>query len=252
MAAALWLKGDGLVTDRAAAYVWGLLDTTQALTADEPIDVLVAGRSARAVAGVRIHRVKSLARQDIRWRDGIPLTSPALTILRLAGQIGDLELETVLSAAFRKHLVRGSQLDDVMKRNPRAKGIGVLRSVLDQAESLHDTRSKYERRLLRLLRAADLPLPITNTWVGGVYVDGVWPELKLVLEFDGWTDHGKREGFEKDRLRDQRLLMAGHQTLRVTARQIDRRPYALVARIASIATVLAQANAQNDAGARAA
>ncbi|MDE3131657.1 MAG: DUF559 domain-containing protein [Acidobacteriota bacterium] len=247
MAAALYFKGDGLVTSRAAAQLWGQLDTTQLLRDDEPIGIQLVGRNAEDPPGVRIHRTRTVLRQDIRWRKGIPVTSPALTILRLAGQIGDLELETVLSAGFRKNLVRRSQLDDVMRRNPRANGIATLRSLLEQTESLHDTRSSYERKLLRLLRDAELPLPITNTWVGGVYVDGVWPDLKLVLEFDGWQTHGERAGFETDRLRDQRLLIAGHQTFRVTARQIDRRPYALVARIASIATALRTNGAESQA-----
>jgi very-short-patch-repair endonuclease len=240
LAAALYFRGDALVTEHAAAQAWGLLDSTQRLKDNQPISVLLVGRNTTAPTGVIVRRVGRVAKQDIRWRHGIPVTSPALTILRLAGQMGDLELETVLSAGFRKNLVRRAQLDDVMERNPRAKGIATLRSLLEQSESLHDTRSRYERKLLKLLREADLPLPITNTWVAGVYVDGVWPDLKLVLEFDSWQWHGERDGFETDRLRDQRLLIAGHQTLRVTARQIDRRPYALVARIASISTALAR------------
>lgn len=244
MAAALYFRGDALVTELAAAQLWGLLDTTQVLKPNDPISVLLVGRNSEEPPGIRVRRTKALLKQDIRWRHGIPVTSPALTILRLAGQMGDLELETVLSAGFRKRLVRRSQLDDVMARYPGAKGIATLRGLLEHTESLRDTRSRYERKLLRLLKDADLPLPITNTWVGGVEVDGVWPDLKLVLEFDGWQWHGERDGFETDRLRDQRVLIAGHQTLRVTARQIDWRPYALVARIASIATVLAQTHEQ--------
>jgi very-short-patch-repair endonuclease len=247
MAAALYFRGDALVTGMAAAQLWGLLDTTQTPNAGDPIEVLVPGRRSEEPPGVRVRRTKVLLRQDIRWRKGIPVTSPALTILRLAGQMDDLELETVLSAGFRKNVVRRSQLGDVMERNPRAKGIAMLRHLLEQPESLHDTRSRYERKLLKLLRAAELPLPITNTLVGGVYVDGVWPDLKLVYEFDGWDRHGERDGFETDRLRDQRLLIAQHQVVRITARQIDHRPYALVARIATIAAALAQRNGESGA-----
>jgi very-short-patch-repair endonuclease len=238
MAAALCFKGDALVTDRASASVWGLMDTTQALGADELIDVLVVGRSARLDRGVRVHRTSAITKSDIRWRNGIPVTSPALTILRLAATMDEFELETALSAGFRKNLVRRSQLEDVMQRNPRAKGIAKLRQLLEQTESLHDTRSRYERKLLKLLKAADLPLPLTNIPVAGKLVDGVWPDLKLILEFDGWQYHGKRKGFETDRLRDQHLLIADQRVLRVTAHQIDRRPYALIARIASVTTAL--------------
>lgn len=238
MSAALYFKGDGLVTGRAAAELWTMLDTTQAVRDDDPIDVQLVGRNAEDPRGVRIRRTKALLRQDIRWRNGIPVTSPALTILRLAAEMDEFELETVLAAGFRKKLVRRSQLDDVMQRNPGAKGIGKLRTLLEQGESLRDTRSRYERKLLKLLEAAELPLPTTNAWVAGKFVDAVWPDLRLIVEFDGWQDHGKRKGFERDRLRDQHLLIGDHHVMRVTFRQIDFRPHALLARIASVQTML--------------
>ncbi|HET9721078.1 MAG TPA: hypothetical protein VFP55_13440 [Solirubrobacteraceae bacterium] len=59
-----------------------------------------------------------------------------------------------------------------------------------------------------------------------------------MLEFDGWRHHGDRESFERDRLRDQHLLAAGHRTIRITHRQIDLEPHALVARMASTITAL--------------
>jgi len=238
MATALYFRGDALVSGRAATQAWGMLDTTQQLEAHAPISVLLVGRNAAQPGGVLVHRTKALARQDIRWCKGIPLTSPARVILDCAGEMDDLELEAVLSAAMRNNLVRTSQLTDVMLRNPHAKGIATLRSLVEQPQSLHDTRSKYERRLLKLLRAAELPLPITNTLVAGKLVDGIWPDLKLVLEVDGWKDHRKRGQFETDRLRDQHLAASGHRVMRITTRQIDDRPYALVARIASVITTL--------------
>lgn len=238
MAAALYFRGDALVSGRAAAQAWGVLDSTQRLRDQEPIEVLLVGRNAGQPEGVRIHRVKSAARSDSRMRDGIPLTSPARTILECAGEMDALELESALSLALGKNLVRVSQLKEVMQRNPHAKGLGTLRSLLDEPQSLHDTRSVYERKFLKLLKTAELPLPLTNTWVAGKFVDGVWPELKLVLEIDGFKDHGKRDKFESDRVRDQHLMIAAHHVMRVTARQIDRSPYALVARAASMITAL--------------
>lgn len=238
MAPALYCRGGGLVAGRAAAQGWDLLDSTQQLGRDEPIEVLLAGRNGKRARGVRVHRTSSLARQDVRWRAGIPLTSPARTILDLAATMDELELEAVLSAGLRKSLVRRSQLGDVIERNPRAKGICKLRALLDQTESLHDTRSSYERRYLKLLKAAELPLPITNTWVAKKFVDGVWPDLNLVLEIDGFGVHGERDKFESDRVRDQHLLIAGHHVIRVTARQIDHAPCGLIARTASIITTL--------------
>lgn len=160
--------------------------------------------------------------------------------------MGEMDLEAVLSAAFGKNLVQRSHLADVIERNPRAKGIGKLRGLLQETESSRDTRSKYERKLLALIRAAELPLPITNVPMGGKVIDGLWPDLKLVYEFDGWLHH--RDTFESDRLRDQQALIAGLRTVRITRRQIDFGRYALVARLASIITAvrLAEQGSRSD------
>jgi very-short-patch-repair endonuclease len=248
MAAALYFRGDALLTGAAGAQLWDLLDTTQQVARDDPIRVLLVGRNATPPAGITVRRVKALARQDIRWRKGIPATSPARTILDLAATMDEMELEAVISSGLRQNVVRAPQLHDVMARNPRAKGIGMLRVLLEQPESLRDTRSIYERKLLKLLKAAELPLPLTNTSVAGKCVDGVWPDLKLVLEFDGWKYHGGRDKFESDRIRDQHLLIADHRVMRITKRQIDHRPYALIARVASVIATLRLSGGESPPG----
>jgi very-short-patch-repair endonuclease len=53
------------------------------------------------------------------------------------------------------------------------------------------------------------------------------------LEFDGWSTHSSRAPFESDRLKDAALQLAGERVLRVTGRQLRRRPEALVARFAT-------------------
>jgi very-short-patch-repair endonuclease len=246
MAAALFGGGDALVSDLDAGSLWEMLDSTQQPSERAPIQVLFAGRNSGPRPGLQIRRTNSLARQDVRWRHGIPLTSPARTILDLAGSLTELELEAVLSIALARNLVRRSQLDDVIARNPYAKGIARLRGLIERPESLQDTRSKYERRFRRLLKAAELPLPTGNIWIAGKFVDGVWPDLKLVLEIDGFKDHGERGMFESDRVRDQHLTIAQHRVMRVTARQIDHAPYALAARTASIITTLRLTAADSD------
>jgi very-short-patch-repair endonuclease len=233
MAAALCFHGNAVVCGLDAAALWGMLDVTQQPADAAPIEVLLVGRSSKARPGIRIHRAEWLEARDVRRRHSIPVTSPARTLLDLAGHLDELDLEAALLVALRGNLVRRSQLEDVSDRNPYAKGIATLRGLLDQPESLHDTRSKYERKLLKLLEQAELRPPSTNVLVAGKLVDAYWPELKLVIEFDGWRDHGKRGQFEIDRLRDQHMLVTGHHVMRVTARQIDRTPYALIARAAA-------------------
>jgi very-short-patch-repair endonuclease len=236
MAAALHFRGSALVAAVDAAELFQMLDTTQRQRPDRPVDTLLVARSVHRIPGIQVRRVATLARQDVRWRHGIPVTSPARTALDLAAIFDDFELEASLAAAFRRNVVRPSQIRDVIQRNPYAKGVGRLRQLLDDAGRPHDTRSDYERRLLALIREAQLPLPSTNAYIGEHMVDMLWPDLKLVVEFDSWSFHGDRKSFEKDRLRDQVLSTTGHHVMRVTARQIDHTPTALVARLAAIIT----------------
>jgi very-short-patch-repair endonuclease len=236
MAAALRFRGSGLVAALDAADLWQLLDATQRPLSDRPIDVLLVAQSFHPVNGIHVHRTSTIARQDIRWRHGIPVTSPARTALDLAAIFDDFELEAALAAAFRRNVVRPPQIRDVIQRNPGTKGVGRLKQLLDDTGRPHDTRSGYERRLLALIREAQLPLPSTNAYVGEHMVDMLWRELKLVIEFDSWSFHGDRKSFETDRLRDQVLSTTNHHVMRVTARQVDHTPAALVARIAAIIT----------------
>jgi len=37
-------------------------------------------------------------------------------------------------------------------------------------------------------------------------VDFSWPEVRLCVELDGWTQHGSRAAFVRDRARDRALL----------------------------------------------
>ncbi|HET9721079.1 MAG TPA: type IV toxin-antitoxin system AbiEi family antitoxin domain-containing protein [Solirubrobacteraceae bacterium] len=175
MAAALLFAGYAVVSQRDAASLWQLLDTTQEPPENGPVHVVLAGRSFRPRPEIVVRRVAHLPRSDVRWRQGVPVTSPARTLLDLAGTMSGLDLEAALATAFRRNLARRAQLYEVMTRNPRARGIALLRSLLAQAEPLHDTRSSYERRLLELLRAAGLPTPLTNVPVAGHMVDGLCP-----------------------------------------------------------------------------
>ena len=50
----------------------------------------------------------------------------------------------------------------------------------------------------------------------GHEVDLHWPDVKLIVEIDGYGTHDHRRAFETDRLRDQRLLVAGWRVARVT------------------------------------
>jgi very-short-patch-repair endonuclease len=232
MAAALQFRGDAAVAGRMAALIWGIADGEM----PGETEVTLVGRNAEPAPGIRIRRVAALGRKDIRRRAGIPLTSPARTLTDLAAALEPLELENALADAKFRGLVRDSELRAAIERAPKRSGTAALGRLLarqrDAGVGPARTRSGYERKLLELIDAAALPRPVTNVPVEGHMVDMFWPSQRLIVEFDGFGGHGRREAFETDRLRDQRLVAAGYRVIRITARQLDQSPFAVIARLA--------------------
>jgi very-short-patch-repair endonuclease len=60
----------------------------------------------------------------------------------------------------------------------------------------------------------------------------LWEKQKLAIETDGEETHGTAVAFQRDRLRDQLLVAAGYRTARITWRQVQDEPTAVVNRIA--------------------
>jgi very-short-patch-repair endonuclease len=112
-------------------------------------------------------------------------------------------------------------------------GVHVYRAgKLDARDWPQWTQSEGERRMLRLIRHAQLPAPRTQVRVGGWPADFLWPEHRLIVEVDGYRFHGHRRAFERDRRRDAAHVAAGYVVIRVTWRQLREEPFSVVATIA--------------------
>ncbi|HWD64347.1 MAG TPA: hypothetical protein VG405_04175 [Solirubrobacteraceae bacterium] len=169
MAAVLLFAGDAVASHRSAGSVWGMLD-------DPPprAEVTLVGRSAHPLPGVTIHRVPALGPRDVRWRKDLPVTSPARTVVDLAGVLDALELENALAVCREERLASVSEIKQAIDRAPQSRGVGTLRRLLGQG-GFARTRSYYERRFLKLVTDAGLPRPLANHRVAGHEVDVVWP-----------------------------------------------------------------------------
>jgi very-short-patch-repair endonuclease len=86
--------------------------------------------------------------------------------------------------------------------------------------------------MLRLIRAAKLPAPLTNYPVEGFNADFFWPEVGLIVEVDGSDFHRPRPAFERDHRRDIVHRDAGHEVLRVSGQQLDAEPFYIAVVIA--------------------
>ncbi|HEV2786958.1 MAG TPA: hypothetical protein VGV67_11250 [Solirubrobacteraceae bacterium] len=193
-----------------------------------PIDVTTVGRHV-GPRGVRPHRARSLAAPERRNLGGIPLTSPARALLEVAPELTARERADAVEHAQIKRLVTKPELAGTIARAGRRPGVAALRPLV---EGRAVTRSHAERKLVALLRAAELPEPVFNAVVAGKEVDALWQREHVVLEFDSYGFHATRAAFERDRRKSALLQRARYAVLRTTWTELTERPYALVARVA--------------------
>jgi very-short-patch-repair endonuclease len=233
--AAVFACGPGSVVSHVSAA--HLLKLFPYPAKPRPVDVTVAGRERARRAGIEIHCVESLDALDTRTLHGIPITTPARTLLDLATVLHPHLLERAIAEVEVRRLARRGDLTDQIERNPGRPGTRTLRRILGLDGGPALTRSEAERRMLRLIRAAELPVPEVNAMVGQLEVDFLWREQRLVVEVDGYAYHSSRRAFERDRERDAALAAAGHTVLRVTWRQLVSESEVVVARLAAALAV---------------
>ena len=231
--AVLALDGRAVLSHRTAATIWGLVDARPA----DPIQVTLLNARSNGRRGVEVHR-QHLPTKEIRTRHGLQLTAPLRTLRDLAATAPE-ELDQAINEAQIRRLVTHKELKRLLTL-PQC-GVRALRQAIGEERRM--TRSEAERKLLALIRAAGLPTPRTNVMVAGYEVDLHWPDHTRVVEFDSWTYHSTRGGFERDRRKDVDLQLAGQRVLRVTDRHLANQPVALVARCAAALAAPGQAPA---------
>lgn len=226
-----------VISDGWALALWGLRDAVG------PVDVTVSGRRVRA-AGIRAHVRAPLHPADVRAVRGIPVTSPARALLDSAASLAPGELAALVERAQVQRRVTKAEIAAAIERAGARPGVAALRAIADDPVF---TRSRAERRLVALLRAAGLPEPIFNAIVDRFEVDALWSRQGVVLEFDSYAFHATRAAFERDRRKSAALQRAGVLVLRTTWEELSGRSHALVARVAE-ALALSAAAARARAG----
>ena len=228
--AAVLAGGEGAVLSHAsAAAFWGLRRSDA-----ERIDISVRRSGREKRDGLRIHRPRTLRPDEITTRDGIPVTTPARTVLDLAATLGRRPLERILDRVEVLELTDYPALHRMADAHPGHRGAPRLRAALDTHHAGTTlTKSELEERFLGLCRAHGLPTPLVNTWPSGQEVDFRFPGHALIVEADSWTHHRSRTAFENDRARDAHHTRAGYRTLRFTDRQLVDDPTAVAATVAA-------------------
>jgi hypothetical protein len=168
---------------------------------------------------------------------GIPVTTPARTLLDLAEVLDTASLTRAANEARLRHKSTLPELRELLIRSP-GRATRRLKPFVEGVTG--PTRSLLEDEFLAFVARYGLPTPEVNQIVAGYEVDMLWRDHRLIVELDGRDYHEHR--FEEDRDRDATLLSAGFPVVRITPKRIRHEPDREARRLR--ATLAARAAAQ--------
>src|SRR5688572_4410744 len=99
-AAAIATRDEGCISHRSAAALHDVH-----ATAVDTVEVIMPRRRRRHIEGIRIHRARDLLPDEVTTIDGIPVTTPARTLLDISEEMPAREVEQALANALRMKLV---------------------------------------------------------------------------------------------------------------------------------------------------
>lgn len=180
---------------------------------------------------VRIHRARRLEAADRVSAEGSPLTAVPRTLLDLAAAVRFEQLERLVERAEELGVFDLRAVEELLARTVGHHGHRRLRRAIALHKPSSFTRSGIEKRFLELCLEAGLPQPRTNFVEAGFELDCYWPQFRFAVELDIYETHGTRAAFERDRLRQEDLLLVGIALTRVTGPRLEREPEKVIERV---------------------
>ena len=224
LAACLAVGEVSAVSHRAAAAVHGMW-----LIPADLVEISVSRNRSPELEQVKVHRLADLSSRWIVTVDGVPVTSPARTLVDLGAVLPLGSVSRALDRAIGRQLASVAEVRstmDAVARRGRA-GVGVIRRLLDE-RSGPGTSSVLQARMSTLFRVHGLPAPVPEHTVldgHGQFigrVDFAYPELRYAIEVDGYESHAGLREFRHDRARQNDLVDHGWTLHRFTWTEVDR------------------------------
>jgi uncharacterized protein DUF559/putative AbiEi antitoxin of type IV toxin-antitoxin system len=217
--AALLACGEGaMLSHRSAAALWGF-----GVEHPDYIEISVRRHHKVRRPGIRVHDRAGLWSRDIGSCFGIPVTQPVRTFLDLATVAGPRTLERAINEADKLDVINADALRRALDDYRGQPGVRPLRRILDE-HTFRLSDDELERLFRPIAVTAGLPTPLTKHKVNDFEVDFFWPDLRLVVETDGWRYHRTPSAQTRDALRFQTHTAAGLTPLRFSHWQVKYEP----------------------------
>jgi hypothetical protein len=165
---------------------------------------------------------------------GVMATDPITTFIDMAGWLSLVDLVVLGDAISKKYRIRRSRLLNAC----RSSGDYYAKAAARAAEYVREgVDSPMETRLRMLIVLAGLPEPVLNVTVrdedGEVLrrYDLCYPDLKLVIEYEGRQHAEDRKQWERDIERREELDDEGTRILLVTSTGVYQHPQRTLLRI---------------------
>lgn len=199
----------------AAAALWGLLRPTGRY----PDVVAPTGRQRD---GINTFRAADFERTIHK---GIPVTTPAQTLIHLSSVVPFRTLCSAVNEALNLRLIEPQDL--VTSGHRGAKN---LRKALAMGAP---TRSENENVVLQLLHDAGIPIPLVNPPITGTnrIPDFLWPDHALILEADSKRFHDQLLARADDRAKQAVLEALGYTVIRTSWTEATSRPDRMLRRV---------------------
>jgi very-short-patch-repair endonuclease len=211
--------GEGAaLSHRSAGALYGITDERPGR-----IDVSVPRSGQIRRDGIRVRSRPSLASKDVGALNRIPVTSPVRTLIDLATELPPPRLERAVNEADKHGVIDPESLRLALEGYRGQPGVGPLRALLDR-DTFRLSDQELEVLFRPLALESGLPLPMTKQMLNGFEVDFLWPDLKLVVETDGFRYHRTPSAQARDARRDQTHTAAGYARLRFTHHQVKYEP----------------------------
>jgi len=216
LAGALAVEGRGVLGGWSAAELLG----ASCAPRFAPVELIVAGSSAPTRPGLVV-RADHLTRYEVTSAHGVAVTTALRTAFDLGRRPPMTEAICAVDALTRKCAITADDIAAFAERFCGARGIAQLPEVLRRSSPLSD--SPMETRIRVAIEDAGLPMPVLQHRVGPYLLDLAYPELKLMIEYDG-EEHLTPQRAAHDLHRQAYLSTAGWEPLRFLAKEVFQPP----------------------------
>ena len=218
VAAALAVGPEAVISHSGAAALHRLHVVGPAVTLPE---LTVPLHHHPRLAGVALHRRGPLPGQDVRVKYGVPVTSPARTLVDLAGRYELPALERALDEALIERRLNVAELNGCWQRSAlNAPGRSKIQQLLAQrsegplADSMLEARAFDALMTLPPFKAHFVIVVDKAVFV----IDAAWPEKRVGAEIVGRAHRlASRTAFDRERRKLNVLTAAGWRIAHLTS-----------------------------------